>query len=318
MAAPSHPEDMLTQVTQLWSMLDEMSESTPESYHRFMQQQLEDAKQYCAPPEPHLCLQTHILDPNEKSLFINLCRWKRVPAPKSPTDPIPLSAGVLEEVSDKAELYSIIDIAYNPSVLQRENQAEMDHLISLTFKYIEEHYNLSLSHSYHIATFTLRGSLKRMKQSLRGGPVPAPLLNKNMRNELTLDLMKHNLGEDHHNNATLLLNKNVTQSKVHLIEEIASMELPEEVNTPAYELTIAKDANRKPLKIELKVELPKVSSISECELSISRDDVIVEVPEKYRLQLDLPELVNEEATTATFNKGKGVLLITMPIPQGKC
>ncbi|XP_037738222.1 PIH1 domain-containing protein 2 isoform X2 [Chelonia mydas] len=241
--------------------------------------------------------------------------WKRVPAPKSPTDPIPLSAGLLEEVSDKAELYSIIDIAYNPTVLQREeNQAEMDHLISLTFKYIEEHYNLSLSHSYHIATFTLKGSLKRMKQSLRGGPVPAPLLNKNMRNELTLDPMKHNLGEEDHNNATLLLNKNVTQSKVHLIEEIASMELPEEAITPAYELTIAKDANRKPLKIELKVELPKVSSVSECELSISRDDVIVEVPEKYRLQLDLPELVNEEATTATFNKGKGVLLITMPIP----
>uniref|UniRef100_A0A8C3TGH9 PIH1 domain-containing protein 2 n=1 Tax=Chelydra serpentina TaxID=8475 RepID=A0A8C3TGH9_CHESE len=293
--------DMMTQVTQLWSMLDEMAESTPESYHRFMQQQLEDAKQYCAPPEPHLCLQTHILDPNEKSLFINLCRWKRVPAPKSPTDPIPLSAGPLEEVSDK--LYSIIDIAYNPTVLQREeNQAEMDHLIRLTFKYIEEHYNISLSHSYHIATFTLKGSLKRMKESLRGGP--APLFNKNIRNVKST--------EDH-SNATLLLNKDVTQSKVHLIEEIASMELPEEAIIPAYELTIAKDANRKPLKIELKVELPKVSSVSECELSISRDDVIVEVPEKYKLQLDLPELVNEEATTATFNKGKGVLLITMPI-----
>ncbi|XP_023964821.3 PIH1 domain-containing protein 2 isoform X2 [Chrysemys picta bellii] len=305
MAAPAHPEDMLTQVTQLWSMLDEMAESTPESYHRFMQQQLEDAKQYCAPPEPHLCLQTHILDPNEKSLFINLCRWKRVPAPKSPTDPIPLRAGSLEEVSDKAEIYSIIDIAYNPTVLQREeNQAEMDHLIRLTFKYIAEHYNLSLSHSYHIATFTLKGSLKRMKQSLGGGPLPAPLFNKNVRNELTLDQMKHNLREEDHNNATLLLNKDVTQSKVHLIEEIASMELPEEPITPAYELTIAKDSNGKPLKIELKVELPKVSSVSECELSISRDDVIVEVPEKYRLQLDLPELVDEEATTATFNKRK--------------
>uniref|UniRef100_A0A8C0QNJ6 PIH1 domain-containing protein 2 n=1 Tax=Chelonoidis abingdonii TaxID=106734 RepID=A0A8C0QNJ6_CHEAB len=293
--------DMLTQVTQLWSMLDEMAESTPESYHRFMQQQLEDAKQYCTPPEPHLCLQTHILDPNEKSLFINLCRWKRVPAPKSPTDPLPLSAGPLEEVSDKAEIYSIIDIAYNPTVLQRENQAEMDHVICLTFKYIEEHYNLCLSHSYHIATFTLKGSLKRMKQSLRF-------------QSCTYLQIKNNLREEDRTNATLLLNKDVTQSKVHLIEEIASMELVREPVTPAYELTIAKDANRKPLKIELKVEMPKVSSVSECELSLSRDDVIIEVPEKYRLQLDLPELVEEEATTATFNTGKGVLLIIMPIP----
>uniref|UniRef100_A0A8C4YNH2 PIH1 domain-containing protein 2 n=1 Tax=Gopherus evgoodei TaxID=1825980 RepID=A0A8C4YNH2_9SAUR len=300
MAAPAHSKDMLTQVTQLWSMLDEMAESTPESYHRFMQQQLEDAKQYCTPPEPHLCLQTHILDPKEKSLFINLCRWKRVPAPKSPTDPIPLSAGPLEEVSDKT--YSIIDIAYNPTVLQRENQAEMDHLIRLTFKYIEEHYNLSLSHSYHIATFTLKGSLKRMKQSLRGGPLPAPLFNKNTRNGT-------------YTSFKLLSRDGVMETeKAKLPKKIASMELPQEPVTPTYELTIAKDANRKPLKIELKVEMPKVSSISECELSLSRDDVIIEVPEKYRLQLDLPELVDEEATTATFNKGKGVLLIIMPIP----
>uniref|UniRef100_A0A8C0J2Z9 PIH1 domain-containing protein 2 n=1 Tax=Chelonoidis abingdonii TaxID=106734 RepID=A0A8C0J2Z9_CHEAB len=292
----------MTFLTQLWSMLDEMAESTPESYHRFMQQQLEDAKQYCTPPEPHLCLQTHILDPNEKSLFINLCRWKRVPAPKSPTDPLPLSAGPLEEVSDK--IYSIIDIAYNPTVLQRENQAEMDHVICLTFKYIEEHYNLCLSHSYHIATFTLKGSLKRMKQSLRAGPLPAPLFNRNTRNGT-------------YTSFKLLSRDGVMEtekSKVHLIEEIASMELVREPVTPAYELTIAKDANRKPLKIELKVEMPKVSSVSECELSLSRDDVIIEVPEKYRLQLDLPELVEEEATTATFNTGKGVLLIIMPIP----
>uniref|UniRef100_A0A8C8SEX3 PIH1 domain-containing protein 2 n=1 Tax=Pelusios castaneus TaxID=367368 RepID=A0A8C8SEX3_9SAUR len=307
-------KDLLAQVTQLWSMLDEMAESTPDSYHKFMQQQLEGAKQYCAPPEPHLCLQTHILDPSEKSLFINLCSWKRVPAPISPTNPIPLSAGPLEEVSDK--LYSIIDIAYNPTVLQKreENQAEMDQLIRLTLKYVEEHYSLSLSHSYHIATFTLKGSLRRMKQSLRGGPPPAPLVNKNTRNDLTLDQIRHSLGKKDSSNATLLLNKDVKQSKVHLIEEIASMGLPEEFITPAYELTIVKDANRKPLKIELKVELPEVSSVSECELSISRDDVIVEVPEKYRLQLNLPELVDEEATTATFNKRNGVLLITMPIP----
>ncbi|XP_067421568.1 PIH1 domain-containing protein 2 isoform X2 [Emydura macquarii macquarii] len=262
-------------------------------------------------------MQSNIVPPPS---HIFACRptswWKRVPAPKSPTDPIPLSAGPLEEMSDKAELYSVIDIAYNPTVLQRreENQAEMDHLIHLTFKYVEEHYHLSLSHSYHIATFTLKGSLKRMKQSLRGGPPPAPLFNRNTRNELTLDQIRHSLGEKDSSNAMLLLNKDVTQSKVHLIEEIASMDLPEEFITPAYEMTITKDANRKPLNIELKVELPKVSSVSECELSISRDDVIVEVPEKYRLQLDLPELVDEEATTATFNKGKGVLLITMPIP----
>jgi len=35
----------------------------------------------------------------EGPLFINVCSWKRVPAPKAPTDPTPVSAGPLEEVS---------------------------------------------------------------------------------------------------------------------------------------------------------------------------------------------------------------------------
>lgn len=35
-------------------------------------------------------------------LFINICSWKRVPAPQTPTDPTPVSAGPLEEVSGEA------------------------------------------------------------------------------------------------------------------------------------------------------------------------------------------------------------------------
>jgi len=33
------------------------------------------------------------------------------------------------------------------------------------------------------------------------------------------------------------------------------------------------------------------------------------------LQLDLPELVDEETTTAVFNKGKRVLFITVPVAK---
>lgn len=43
--------------------------------------------------------------------------------------------------------------------------------------------------------------------------------------------------------------------------------------------------------------------------------MIINVPEKYKLQVDLPELVDEETTTAVFNKGKGVLFITAPVAK---
>lgn len=54
-------EDMLAKAAQLWTMLDDMSENSPESYHKFMQEQLKEARHYYAPPEPYLCVRAHIL-----------------------------------------------------------------------------------------------------------------------------------------------------------------------------------------------------------------------------------------------------------------
>lgn len=41
------------------------------------------------------------------------------------------------------------------------------------------------------------------------------------------------------------------------------------MTVPAYELKIVKDESEKPLKIEVKVELPGINSVSLCDLSVS-------------------------------------------------
>ncbi|NXN74492.1 PIHD2 protein, partial [Himantopus himantopus] len=319
------------------SLLDEMAENDPRAYRRLLRQQRAEAERLWVPPEPHLCLRARpavgarggrrrrdaqprlglLQGAVERPLFINVCSWKRVPAPKAPTDPTPVSAGPLEEVSGEGDLYSIIDIAYNPDVLQRgeENPEKKEHLIHLTLKFVEERCNLNLSYLYTIESFKLKGSLETMQQRLKGRQMPTPHLSQNTK-ELTLDQLLHSMeAEDCSNGPALLKEESVTQSKVHLIEEITSTEMSENLSTPVYEMITVKDANKKPLKIELKIELPKVSSVSECDLRISKDDVIIEVPEKYKLQLDLPELVDEEKTTAVFNKGKRVLFITVPVAK---
>ncbi|NXV89759.1 PIHD2 protein, partial [Calonectris borealis] len=321
----------LARAAQLWSLLDEMAENEPRAYRRLLRQQRAEAERLCAPPEPHLCLRARPargrgakprLGPLQGvvggPLFINVCSWKKVPAPKAPTDPTPVSAGPLEEVSGEGDLYSIIDIAYNPDVLQRgeENPEEMEHLIHLTLKFIEERCNLILSYLYTIESFKVKGSLEAMQQRLKGMQMPTPHLSQNTKKELTLDQLLHTTeAEDCSNTPVLLKEGSVTQSEVHLIEEITSTEMPEKLSTPVYEIITVKDANKKPRKIELKIELPKVSSVSECDLRISKDDVIIEVPEKYKLQLHLPELVDEETTTAVFNKGKRLLFITVPVAK---
>ncbi|XP_019402665.1 PREDICTED: PIH1 domain-containing protein 2 [Crocodylus porosus] len=330
-------------VAGLWAALDELAERHPEHYRRLMRDQ-RGAAEWDSAPEPRLCLRARrrvraeplaargspcgglhpsLQDSSEKPLFVNVCGWKRVPAPRSPGHPVPVCAGRVQEVSGEAEHYSVVDVAYNPEVLQKgeEDEAELDQLIRLTLKFIEERYSLTLSHAYHIAPFKLKGSLQRMRESLRRGQTPEPSLQEQTRNYgkgLTLDQLIHRAKAEESHDAMLLLKEEVTPSQVPLIEEIASMEVPEELHAPVYELTVVPDANKKPIKIELKVELPKVSSVSECDLNISKDDLVIDVPEKYRLQLDLPELINEEAATATFNKGKRVLLITMPVLQTEC
>ncbi|XP_045870738.1 PIH1 domain-containing protein 2 isoform X1 [Meles meles] len=310
----SSSKGLLTQVTQFWNLLDDLAESNPESYEKFIEQQLKEGKQLYAAPEPQLCLQTRILKPKEKVLFINLCQWKRIPAPQSTTHPVPLKVGTPEDISETSDVYTVIDVAYNPDVLQaaEKDQVKKDQLIRMAMKCIEEQFQFTLSHSYSIAKFRIKGSIQRMKQNLMGIQADPTDLREKMRKELTLEQISSTVSNPDH--FQLLLPKGEVSGKARcLIEEISSTETQVEMKEPAYELKTVADQNDKPLEIEIKVELPGINSVSLCDLSVSEDDLLIEVSEKYRLHLNLPEFVDTEMTTAKFIKEKATLIVTMPL-----
>ncbi|XP_032141453.1 PIH1 domain-containing protein 2 isoform X2 [Sapajus apella] len=307
---------LLTQVTQLWNLLDDLAESDPEGYEKFIQQQLKKGKQLCSAPEPQLCLQTRILKPKEKILFINLCQWTRIPAPQSTTHPVPLAVGKPEDTTETSDAYTVIDVAYNPDVLQaaEKDQLKKNQLIQMAMKCIEEQFQFSLSHSYRITKFRIKGSIQRMKQNLMGIQTDSTDLREKMRRELTIGHIRSSTMSNPDHFPQLLLPKDQVSGKaVCLIEEISSTEIQVEMKIPAYEIKIVHDHNEKPLKIELKVELPGINSVSLCDLSVSEDDLLIEVSEKYRLHLNLPKPVDTEMTTAKFIKEKSTLIITMPL-----
>ncbi|XP_062950440.1 PIH1 domain-containing protein 2 [Cynocephalus volans] len=309
-------QGLLTQVTQFWNLLDDLAGSDPQGYEKFIQQQLKEGKQLCAAPEPQLCVQTRILKPKEKILFINLCQWKRIPAPQSTTHLVPLTVGRAEDTSEISDAYTVINVAYNPDVLQaaEKDQVKKDQLIQMAMKCIEEQLQFTLSHSYHITKFRIKGSIQRMKKNLMGIQTDSTDLREKIRKELTLEQIRSSTGSNSDHFPQLLLSKEQVSCKAEcLIEEISSTEIQVEVKIPTYELKIVKDQNEKPLKIELKVELPGINSVSLCNLSVSEDDLLIEVSEKYRLHLDLPEPVDSEMTTAKFIKEKSTLMITMPL-----
>ncbi|XP_074072775.1 PIH1 domain-containing protein 2 [Macrotis lagotis] len=308
------PGGLLTQAAQLWNLLDDLAESDPRGYQKFIQQQLKEGEA----PEPGLCLQTQILKPEEKVLFINLCQWKRIPAPHSKAEPIPLSIGKPEDVNELSESYTVIDIFYNPDVLKaaKDDEREMHHLIQLTMKCISNRYQFTLSQSYHITKNRKKGSLQRMKKNLMGIQTDQTDLSEKMKKELMLEQLKNYSVNNQDDIPQLLLPKDHIPNKQGcLIEEISSNELQVELKTPNYKLTVIKDQYGRSLKIEMKVELPGLRSVCDCDLSVSKDDLVIEVSEKYQLQVALPESVDIKTTTARFVTEKATLIITMPVLQ---
>lgn len=77
----------------------------------------------------------------------------------------------------------VIDVAYNPDVLQaaEKNQVEKNQLIQMAMKCIEEKFQFTLSHSYHITKFRIKGSIQRMKQNLMGIQTDSIDLREKMR-----------------------------------------------------------------------------------------------------------------------------------------
>lgn len=184
----------------------------------------------------------------------------------------------------------------------------------MAMKCIEEQLQLTLSNCYSITKFRIKGSIQRMKQNLMGIQTNPTDLREKMRNELTLEKIRSSTVSNSDQFPQLLLPKDQVSSKTAcLIEEISSTETEVEMKRPAYELKLVADQNEKPLKIELKVELPGINSVSLCDLSVSEDDILIEVSEKYRLYLNLPESVDTEMTTAKFIKEKATLIVTMPL-----
>lgn len=51
-------------------------------------------------PSLHLC---PLQEPEKRLLYINICSWKRVPAPEEPKQPVPLYAGKLETETEHSQ-----------------------------------------------------------------------------------------------------------------------------------------------------------------------------------------------------------------------
>ncbi|XP_071351932.1 PIH1 domain-containing protein 2 [Trachinotus anak] len=305
MSSTGGADGVLQQVNQFWSMLDDLSQNDPASYRRLIQKQMEEGAEFMAPPELDSRICAEILEPNKGLLYINICSWKRVPAPQDPGKPLPLYAGKLETDTNESQgFYTVLDVALNPAVLE-ESKKEKTEVYMLALNFAQQQLGLRLSQQYTVVSCSPKSSLddfqrrlgfqqwsKTSKQPDTASETPAALLQQ----------ISSLCSEEQDIELEAQIISRPVEHKKDLIQVISSTFV--QPQKPEYQLQVKIDTAGVPRSVELTVELPKVCSVSECQLRISKDDVLLEVEDVYFLLLEFPKTVNEDTASAIFNKKK--------------
>ncbi|KAL6115976.1 pih1d2 [Pungitius sinensis] len=312
MSSPGSTPDVFQQVNQFWSILDDLSQSDPAAYNEFIKKQMKEGAEFCAPPELDSCLCTEILaahlcprqEPKKGSLYVNICSWKRVPAPRDPSMPLPACAGQLETDTDERQgRYSVLDVAFNPAVLQ-ESKKDKREVHRLALGFAQQQRAMSLSQRYAVVNCSPKSSPQDVQRRLGYQQWPntssQPDIATQNPSALLQQISSLRSENQHTEPAGQFIPRPGEHKKTNLIQVISTTFVQPE--KPKYQLEVKTDTVGSAHSMELTVDLPKVCSMSECQLRISKDDVLLEVEDVYHLLLEFPRTVIEDTATAIFNK----------------
>ena len=101
-------------------------------------------------------------------LFINICSWEQMPAPKLENDPIPVMAGELQEKTEQNSTYSVVDIIVNPVVTKgvAKSKDRKNLLVHVALDYLENTKRIQVSRKYRNAKKTFKGDPKTLRKYL--------------------------------------------------------------------------------------------------------------------------------------------------------
>jgi len=344
--ASNDSENMMKQAQHIWSMLDDLAAQNPEAYRKFIDKHLTEGKQAMSPPEPHMCVRTVIKQhTNHDVLFINIMEWSRIPPPKSDEDPIPTLGGSLFTISDDdGSSVTVVPVAFNPKVLQDYGidsslMEEQRLLVNLAMAYIEDQNKVTVSHDFVVLpkSTKCKGPVAKSEDVLlrkvsgqdthfsnKLGELEKAFgpLATGCKDALLTDLSSAISQEDVGDNAELQKALSSSQPElrlpgekvkpgVKLIEELRSTE----THLVCPDCTMDVISNDSSKLLIIRIHLPGISSVSECSLEISDDDLYLLVPNRYELNLPFPEgtVALCDKQSAKFSKRTSLLTLTVPI-----
>ncbi|XP_045207538.2 PIH1 domain-containing protein 2-like [Mercenaria mercenaria] len=329
---------MMRQAQQVWSMLDDMADNDPKAYKAFIDKQASERKEFMAPPESCMCVQTQMVKPKSVKFFINFCSWKRIPPPADAEEPVKVAGSAIG--NDDGGSAAVTAVAFNEKILKEygknaTNTADQDILIQIAMDFIEkQHPHVTLNRKYKILERSHKGSLKLIQESLFQA-----FQTKDKKHEENLEhvmkqfapatletpdmLLKQLYNQDDNNDNEINKGADSVSGKLSgitlntkpvgkgLIEEVSNttVTLPE----PVYDLSLVQTDLKSTKSFLLKIKLPGVKSVKECELDISKEEVLLVVDGMYELKLTLPSPIVCSQAAAKFIKKSSVLTVNMPI-----
>ncbi len=201
-------------------------------------------------------------------MFLNVCKWQKVPSPKGDTDPVPVKGGLLRNVVEKNKRTShlLYDVAFNPSVIEECSQQLIlqDMLHSLILDFVSDMLNIRLTRqSLHIVTHTnFKGSIEDIQHSLEGNKqLVCQESQLDMRESILEELSRGTLSQSNNSKLPPLKIKPDQKIQKKLIEE-----LPDPITTKqSYQYSIAHNTDG----LVVTVNLPGVNTANDIDLDIS-------------------------------------------------
>ncbi|CAN0426683.1 unnamed protein product [Lampetra planeri] len=252
-------------------------------------------------PSPGLCVKTQGGPEGEQpgKVFVNVCTSPAVPSPPSiseeqlaalldSSDPtsyrVPMSLGEPHDEFDTGgNVCTAYDVVINPEFYDRAKGSElfMNFLLIVVLEGLEDKYHIQINKEWKLLkNRKFMGSLSQQHVRTRPRPVIQELSSGSSQ-------LPSNQPKDR---------ESIVQPKYRLLREPASGQ---------------------PRFLVAEINLPKMTSSSSLQLDLGEDRVVLSTqPSRLPcLEFDLPWCVQQEESSAQFNRDTKILHITMPVQE---
>lgn len=278
-------------------------------------------------PYPDFCIKTYETKTSQK-VFINICYCEKIENCIAFDDPIrrgtewkiPYSLGGPSKEKDKAKKECLVfDYIVGTETHKKANETKQfkQFLISTAIEAIEKMKNVQLDKKYSLPLLKYKG--KKDSKEPRMFTIKKKSTAKNTQNS-----SKKNVSEQKLESKIVLQppaqERNIAKETTSNVDIAKEVEPPHEViysNKVNYDNcwsdTQLSTSNTTPEAIVLRVDLAEVVNAQDIILDIEESQVILRVPEKYKLKVKLKYNVNKLQSNAQWKKHIHQLVVRLPI-----